>query len=411
MDIRRRLDVLTCLRVLNLVFLIYLVAWIITAQLKSIERVGAVAGLGLFVAVYLWASLARDRSPAERRPLGPVMGEGAVYWLAGARLALLVILAVTFSAAFGHSWFGLFIYVSVTAACELPSPSAFFSVSAMTALMAVIGIATNDWSDASGLALINTTVGFGVIGFVRLSATNQALNVAREELARLAVEEERSRIARDLHDLLGHSLSTIALKAELAGRLLPVHPDQTAREIADIRLVTQDALREVRQAVTGFRLPRLSTELNQARDMLAAAGIQCREETEAIPSENLPAATEAVLAWVIREGVTNVVRHSGARSCTIRATRVGDEAHLDVIDDGVGDTRAVTDNARAVNGLAGLTERVRRQGGRLVAGSRPRSGFRLSVVLPIQPANTGQGVRVDMTQDDACHMPDQVKQP
>ena len=135
------------------------------------------------------------------------------------------------------------------------------------------------------------------------------------KLARLAVTEERLRIARDLHDLLGHSLSLIALKAELAGKVVRRDPDRAAAEIDDIENVTRRALAEVRAAVRGYRRLALDEALEGARVALSAAGIECRlaESPLAVSPE-----VEAVLAWAVREGTTNVVRHSHADHCDIR---------------------------------------------------------------------------------------------
>jgi two-component system sensor histidine kinase DesK len=222
-----------------------------------------------------------------------------------------------------------------------------------------------------------------MIGIARLSSALGEVHAARAELARIAVTEERLRLARDLHDLLGHTLSLIILKSELAGRLVEQEPSQAAQEIHEIEQVARQTLREVRVAVAGYHQPRLATELDGARQLLEAAGIACHIEQTA---QALPPAADAVLAWTVREGVTNVIRHGRAHHCTIRV--IG----------GTGNVRAeVTNNSdhahtQANNlpgtgsGLAGLTERVRAYGGAIQAGplhTAGTGGFRLMVDLPL----------------------------
>jgi two-component system, NarL family, sensor histidine kinase DesK len=208
------------------------------------------------------------------------------------------------------------------------------------------------------------------------------LRETRAELARMAVADERLRIARDLHDLLGHSLSLITLKAELAGRMVGTDPDRATREIGDLEAVARRSLGEVRAAVTSYRQPSLAAELAGARRMLAAAGMDC--DVHAPESFELPAETEALLAWTVREGATNVVRHSGARRATITISVADDEAVAEVADDGVG---PALDSARGPGelgaGLAGLAERARAVGAEVSAGEgRGGKGFRLRVRVP-----------------------------
>ena len=217
-------------------------------------------------------------------------------------------------------------------------------------------------------------IGFGAIGIARLVGTIAELHAAREQLARMAVEQERARFARDVHDLMGHSLSVITLKGELASQLIDSAPEEARSEVRDIVRVARNALREVREAVSGYRQPTLASELAGAQAALAAAGIECQIEQSA---GAMTAATEAVLAWTVREGATNVIRHSKARRCSVVLNRDDDDVRLDIVDDGAGGVAP-----EAGNGLRGLGERVREQGGRLEAGPLPQQGFRLRVALP-----------------------------
>jgi len=228
--------------------------------------------------------------------------------------------------------------------------------------------------NALGDFINDLLVGLAVVAGRLLIEANQQLSLAREQIARLAVGEERLRFGRDLHDLLGHSLSVIALKSELAGRLIKSTPGLAAHEVDDIESVARDALREVREAVAGYRQPSLKEELAGAREALTTAGVELRAEED---HPALPAAVEAVLAWTVREGVTNVMRHSQAKRCAIRITSRDGRASVDVIDDGRGGS------PEAGNGLRGLNERVVERGGTLTAEPLPHEGFRLRVTLPL----------------------------
>jgi two-component system, NarL family, sensor histidine kinase DesK len=232
------------------------------------------------------------------------------------------------------------------------------------------------WGQALGLL----GIGAAMVAMGEIMRTNRELVEARAEVARLAVADERERFARDLHDLLGHSLSVIALKAQLAQKRLPDDPETAAADVADIEAVTRDALREVRQAVSGYHRPALVAELEGARTALGAAGI---DTTIDHPQVALPPDVEAVLAWTVREAATNVIRHSGARHSAIRVLPALGEAVVEVVDDGRG---APAENGSG-HGLVGLEARVRDAGGRLEAGPREDGpGFRVRAVVPVESA-------------------------
>ncbi|WP_433419451.1 sensor histidine kinase [Microtetraspora malaysiensis] len=201
------------------------------------------------------------------------------------------------------------------------------------------------------------------------------LRRTRRELARLAVLEERNRIARDLHDLVGHSLSVVAVKTELARRLLPVDKERTDAELKDIDATVRRALSEVRQAVTSYRQPTLAAELSSAVQAAEAAGIACT--VRAPDTWDLPVPVEGLLAWTVREGITNVLRHSGASSCVITVS-ADPSVSVEVADDGSG----APDGGRPGNGLAGLSERARALGGSLTVGRRDGGGFLLRIEAP-----------------------------
>jgi two-component system sensor histidine kinase DesK len=215
---------------------------------------------------------------------------------------------------------------------------------------------------------------------------DRQLALARAEIARLAVADERLRIARDLHDLLGQGLSLIALKAQLARRLLPTDPARAAVEVADIEGVSRRALEDVRAAVCGYRRLRLEGELGGARVALEAAGVFTEVDHQA---GDLPGDIDETFAWSVREGATNVVRHAHARKTVIRTRRQGPTAVLEIVDDcaqSASETDSLSPTAAIGSGLAGVAERAAAIGGRVEAGPQPDGGFRLAVIVPLVPS-------------------------
>ncbi|MFC5182287.1 sensor histidine kinase [Actinomadura harenae] len=232
----------------------------------------------------------------------------------------------------------------------------------------------------------------GVVAFINryqrgIWDLHQETHAVRQALARAAVSEERQRFSRDLHDLLGHSLSLIAVKSELAMRMAEADPGRARAEMEDVRRAARDALREVRAAVRGYRAIELDAELAGVRAVLETAGVRC--EAGPVP-DGLPPEVRAVLAWVIREGATNVIKHSDARSCTVGLSGYGDTVVLELTNDGV--RRAAehatppSSGAGSGSGLAGLGERVAMLGGELTAGPQGRDRFLLRAVLPLDGA-------------------------
>jgi two-component system sensor histidine kinase DesK len=292
-------------------------------------------------------------------------------------LGVLVALAIACPALFGGDWAGLFIYLAIIMALTLPMRWVLRGVAAATALGVVEAVLLG--ADKTGLLTIGVTAGtLGI--FMAAFRNSRMLNVelrrARAEVARLAATEERLRIARDLHDLLGHSLSLIVLKAEVARRLGEQDMERALGEVADIESVGRQALTDVRAAVSGFRQRNLTEELDSARAVLTAAGITPVIGISGIP---LPDVADGLLGWAVREGVTNVIRHSRATRCEISVRREDSEAVLEILDDG-----AAGEDFRPGNGLTGLAERIQESGGTSLAGPRPEGGFRLVVRAPLQ---------------------------
>jgi two-component system sensor histidine kinase DesK len=279
---------------------------------------------------------------------------------------------VALAVGLGPAWTGLLIYVSAASAGVLPLrwvwPAALGSAAVSVAVVAAGGLL----GDLFILPLMCVLTAFALLGTRTLVGVNAELTEAREELAHRAVAEERLRFARDLHDLLGHSLSLIALKSELAGRLAERDPVRARQEMADVESAARQALAEVRDAVSGYRQVSLAQALVEARSALSAAGVALRAPTAVdIP----PGPVDAALGWVLREAVTNVLRHSGATTVTVTLDTAADDVVLGIADDGRGSA------APRGAGLTGLAERVQRLGGDLrTAGG---DGFRLTARLPL----------------------------
>jgi two-component system, NarL family, sensor histidine kinase DesK len=312
-------------------------------------------------------------------------------------IAVLTTFALYVEIVYGHGIPWRFMYVVVACAVTLPVRYAAWAV----LLSAVLAIAFYGVRSGWGTVADNwvslvpfVTNGIGMMVVSRLVVTVRELHEARQEIARLAVAEERLRFARDLHDLLGHSLSSITLKSELAGRLLSDAGEEAgaAKEVHDIQAIARGALREVREAVSGYRSPSLEEELAGAREMLEAAGISCRIHNGI---GVLPTDIRAILTSTVREGVTNVVRHSRAKRCEIRLTQDDDLIRAEVRDDGRGPGPDSAGGGAGGNGLAGIAERVQAGGGHFVAGPLPDGGFRLRAELPLgRDARAKDGERV-----------------
>jgi two-component system sensor histidine kinase DesK len=377
----------TLFTVIWLLFLFYPIRDLLAAH-RSLSRTGGfLACMLLFVGIYLWLML---HEPFRDTPFSA--RETA------AHVALLLLLTATvlfLTLADRIDWLWFVMYANMAAAVKLPVRAAALTIATLTLLTVVVGRATADWAIASRIVSPVAAVAVVMVGISQLVVTIRELRAARQEIGRLAaaeaVSEERLRFARDLHDLLGHSLSTITLKNEVARRLIATKPEHAAREIDEAITVAREALQEVREAVSGYRQPTLAIELRSAAEILAAAGIACRCENAGGP---LPPATESVLAWAVREGVTNVVRHSRARHCAIRIARTHDTVYAEVRDDGTG---AVNGTNTGGNGLRGLAERAGHHRGSVEAGPDGAGGFHLRVTLPLVgrvPSQIAEGVGI-----------------
>lgn len=266
----------------------------------------------------------------------------------------------------------------IFSAAMLPFTMTSVPRTTMVMIAQAVGIATE------GMVLhlnpINTTIAIlfsTVVGATNIFIAIQKradfkLRLAHTEIEQLAAVAERERIARDLHDVLGHTLSLIVLKAELAGRLIDLDPQRAAREIGEVEDTARNALAEVRETIGGYRARGLPSELEHARSTLQAAGVSLSVESS-VPQ--LPVTEETVLCLAVREAVTNIVRHACARHCTVRFTTNVDGRHTLVIaDDGPNPV------IREGNGLRGMRERIQSLGGDLLLTTGP--GVTLSIELP-----------------------------
>ncbi|MBO0839927.1 MAG: sensor histidine kinase [Sciscionella sp.] len=227
-----------------------------------------------------------------------------------------------------------------------------------------------DWGTIGVLVMVT----MGMAAFFGLINTVAQLRVARQDIANLAVADERARLARDLHDVLGHSLTTITLKTGLARRVLESggDHDRAINEVREVEQLARQALTEVRATVSGYRKASLAAEIVGARAALRAARIDA-ELPHAV--DNVPAGLQEVFAYVLREGVTNIIRHSGATKCSVRLG----ENWLEVRDNGTASesTPALSRAAGGGHGLSGLADRLAAVGGELVAEPLPEGGFLL----------------------------------
>jgi two-component system sensor histidine kinase DesK len=371
----------------------------------SEQRAGQIAG-AIFAAIWTWPLLAPASAVVHSQvhPLMPAAVGLVLFFVAYLAvvvdafndrprplkysypvLVLMAALGLALSAWYApqpRDWLTLLLYVSAAGAALLWRPPLVLAwVGSWSAAILVIGLGYGaTLSDLGSLVFSTLMASLLIFTVRRMTALIRELRATQQALADTAVTQERLRFARDLHDLLGHTLSLMVVKAELARRIAPSDGAAAAREAADIEAIGRRALSEVREAVTGYRSLTLATSLVDARSALTDAGIAV---TVRGSTDDLPAPVDDAFAWTVREGVTNVIRHSGARRCEIEVTRDGDTAQLTIVDDGL----STVSTASAVesgsgHGLRGLSERLDLLGGsvRTRAGA---GGFALFASAPL----------------------------
>jgi two-component system sensor histidine kinase DesK len=368
-------------RVFPSIWLVYLIPLMTDGfdhRHSALALAGAIALVLVFAAVFVavvgwWDTWPRLALPGFRLLAGLATLTCFVYGSGAAPIWIFV--AVAGGIAVGTQWLAMRV-IAASAACY----SAF----------SLAGHVTTGGFLGGLLPLL--LGGFAALGFRARSELTTELTRAKQVVALLAAGEERLRLARDMHDLTGQSLSTITLKSDLAARLLgqlPAGPerDRAREEIQQIADVSRQALRDVREALSGYRRPTLAVEAITARTALEAAGITVHDDTAlTLTSGTFDPDSEAALAWCLREAVTNVVRHSAARNCWVTLRRAPGEYTLQVRDDGRGVTAATADAlagpaSAGHAGLRGMSERLSAAGGHLEM--RPGTGgFCVAATVP-----------------------------
>ena len=323
------------------------------ARLTALDTTAMLLGYVAFLALYIIGHLVR-----------------------GARVLLIVaafdVLAIGFSPR-NPSAATFFIYGAAMLGHAFPPRRAAIALVVQvivgSAAAAALGMPWWYWAMA---AVISALIGAVTIQAAAKAAGDAKLRLAQAEVERLAKLAERERIARDLHDVLGHTLSVVVLKSELAQKLIDRDPARAATEMAEVERIARDGLAEVRQAITGYRSSGLAAEIDRVRDTLVAAGIDATIETRPMP---LAPAQETALSLALREATTNVIRHAAATRCHIRFYAQDGSVLLEVEDDGRGG------EAPFGNGLTGMRERIQALGG--VLRRETDHGTRLLIKLPI----------------------------
>lgn len=342
-----------------LVYLIYPLNEILSLESGVARAFGIVViiGFGVVFTTTFWRF---RRGHRRGRPLPPSQA-----WIA---LGAMVALTGAMSALIGTTGFGATVYIAVLAMMTLPVRQAWTLVAGMVVIVELAPRLVSSWEPDNFFAfqlLISSAAAWGI---TQVFARNHELAVARQQLADLAIVAERERMSRDVHDILGHSLTVITVKSELAGRLLEIDPSRAAVEIAEVETLAREALADVRSTVGGMRQIDIGTELASARTALTAAGIDADLPGDA---DVVPLRHRELFGWVLREAVTNVVRHSAARHCRVTL----DASSISIVDDGVGPA----DKDCGGNGLRGIGERVTAAGGSLTIARVATGGFRVEV--------------------------------
>lgn len=298
----------------------------------------------------------------------------------GATLILavqVVLVAVSTLAADEQALVGL-VFVCVSAVLLLRDPRALLAAVLASVAVVVLPRVVPGWEPIDEVVISVVLASVAVFGFTQLVLRNRQLRLARDEVAVLAVERERERIARDMHDILGHSLTVISVKAELAGKLVDLDPERARREIAEVQGLARAALADVRGTVAATRAVTLAGELAGARQAFDTAGVEA-EVPGAV--DEVPDELRDLFAWAVREGTTNVLRHAAATR--VRVTMTGDTLVVDDDGDGPAEADLVPGSAEADltagNGLRGLVQRARQVGARVEVSASPLGGYQLLV--------------------------------
>ncbi len=266
------------------------------------------------------------------------------------------------------------IFTASFLAWAFPNPK--WALTAIGSLVAILGIDAVFFHAPVGFWATSMVVSLGVgtsnVFFAEKARANAKLRMAHEEIEHLAKVAERERIARDLHDVLGHTLSLIIVKSTLAGKLLEKYPQKARSEIADIEKVSREAMAEIRNTLRGYSTYKLSDEIERAKSALHSAGVTMESDAAEI---SMTPAQESVVALIMREAVTNVVRHAEAHTCRLRIAPNDGSCVLEIADDGRGGFQSEG------NGLRGMRERIEALGGTVVRDTS--AGTKLIFEFPL----------------------------
>ncbi|MFF6779103.1 sensor histidine kinase [Streptomyces sp. NPDC012637] len=252
-----------------------------------------------------------------------------------------------------------------------------------------VPLAILGWSASGGISALETgyyavstaLTGLVIYGLTRLTDLVREVHETRAEMARMAVTQERLRFARDLHDLLGYSLSAITLKCELIHRLTPVNPERAREEVESVLGVARQALADVRLVASGYRDMSLAAEAESVAEVMAAADVETKVDVDC---GRLHPLVDTVLATALREGVTNMLRHSKVQSCVVTVRIEGEAVRLDLVNDGVV-AQDRPDSPDRGSGLGNLRTRLAAIGGEMRTGVLTGNRFRLTAIAPLRP--------------------------
>jgi two-component system sensor histidine kinase DesK len=359
-------------------WLLYLVFWVIAPLDQHSTSRWVYFGFALAAFLVLYFVAHGEHSLRARR-----------WAVLGMLLLALVYVPVNLSA------FGIYIFIAATLPDISDNPRMTYRLLGLESVVIVgqaflLHFPSWAWTIALGISALTA---INIQHFRTQRKADARLRMAHDEIEQLAKTAERERIARDLHDVLGHTLSLISVKSELAARMLATDPERTAKELDEIQTTARRALSEVRQTVAGYRARGLEAELEEVNLALVASGVTLAGRPEKLP--RLPAQHEASLSLILRECVTNIVRHAGAQTCAITLVVEGELVRLAVRDDGRGM------RGQEGNGLTGMRERVAELGGTLrvtvengtviaIELPLPQAAERTEAVKPLVPLVVGE---------------------
>ncbi|MFD4670227.1 sensor histidine kinase [Lentzea sp. NPDC058450] len=359
--------------VISVVFANYLLDNFLDVVKVSVTPARVVGSLACLLAIGYLQLGVFSRPGAELRSRAAYLALGA--------MAALVYVPLLF---FPTEWTGMHGFLAGSALLVLPGRIRWLVYGAVAVSNGLIQAwSVPDLSTQVYYMISSLVAGLVVYGLSRLPSQVKQLEEARSELAALAVSQERLRFARDLHDLLGFSLSAVTLKVELARKLLGAHTERAMRELAEILGIAREALTDVRAVASSYRELSLADEIESARSVLAAAGVATTIDAD---HRELSPRSRTVLATVLREGVTNLLRHSEATRCTITISSRGDTATIDIVNDGA---PAQVDAERG-SGLTNLATRATAIDGSLLAQVSPGGTYRLHAEVPAEPVSEEQ---------------------